>query len=135
MESEYIVFVYGTLKPGGHYWPIFCEGKTVGSAVSAKIRGSLYDLHVGYPGMVLDDSGWVCGFLLTFRREADFLDLDRLEGFVPGRHASRNEYNRLKVPCFSPDGGALGEFWGYEMSMVSVNRHKGTRMESGNWQV
>ena len=25
--SDLTVFVYGTLKPGGHYWPEFCEGK------------------------------------------------------------------------------------------------------------
>ncbi|MFO8027172.1 MAG: gamma-glutamylcyclotransferase family protein [Opitutales bacterium] len=52
--SELSVFVYGTLKPGGRYWPEFCEGK-VGEPIPAKIRGALYDLHVGYPGLWLGE--------------------------------------------------------------------------------
>ena len=51
-EAVYKVFVYGTLKPGGHYWPQFCEGK-VSEVLPAKVQGKLYDLHVGYPGVRL----------------------------------------------------------------------------------
>ena len=134
MNTEYTVFVYGTLKPGGYYWPRFCKGKT-GDAVPAKIRGSIYDLHVGYPGVVLDDGGWVCGFLFNFEREEDFVELDRLEGFVPSRDAQKNEYNRLKVDCFSQSGDLLGEFWAYEMALSAVQHHNGTRIGSGNWPI
>ena len=94
--NQQTVFVYGTLKPGGHYWPRFCEGK-VSQTVPAKIRGSLFDLGVGYPGLMLNDFGWVHGFLLTLPHEADFFQLDVLEGYKADRAASQNDYIRLKV--------------------------------------
>jgi gamma-glutamylcyclotransferase (GGCT)/AIG2-like uncharacterized protein YtfP len=130
---EHSVFVYGTLKPGGYYWPEFCEGK-VSAAVRAKIRGELFDLHVGYPGLLLRGEGWVQGWVLTFPVELDFLELDRLEGFVPGRSQSENEYNRLQVPCFAAEGAALGDVWAYEITEATMRRCKRTRIEDGNWQ-
>ena len=128
------VFVYGTLKPGGHYWPEFCEGK-VSAIIPAKIRGELFDLHVGYPGILLRSEDWVHGCVLTFPLESDLFELDRLEGFVPGRSESENEYNRLRVPCFTPDGEALGEVWAYEMTKATLRRYKSTRIEDGNWRI
>ena len=129
------VFVYGTLKPGGHYWPEFCKGKLAAEPVAAKIRGALYDLHVGYPGLLLKDAGWVQGYVLEFKTEKDFLRLDYLEGYLPERSESQNEYNRLKVPCFAVDGQALGEVWAYEMTVATAARHGGTRIASGDWAV
>jgi gamma-glutamylcyclotransferase (GGCT)/AIG2-like uncharacterized protein YtfP len=134
MDSTQTVFVYGTLKPGGRYWPRFCEGK-VSQVVPAKVRGELYDLHVGYPGVVFRGKGWVEGYLLSFPKEADFLQLDRLEGYEPGRDVSKNEYNRLKMPCFSLDGASLGDVWAYEITDVMLKHHKGTRIDGGNWVV
>lgn len=134
MESNFTVFVYGTLKPGGRYWPRFCEGKVIDVAL-AKVRGELYDLHVGYPGVLFRGNGWVEGCLLSFPKEADFLQLDWLEGYQPGRDVSKNEYIRLKMPCFSIDGEPLGDFWAYEMTEATLKRHNGTRMEEGNWPV
>lgn len=159
--SNLSVFVYGTLKPGGHYWPEFCEGK-VGEPIPAKIRGELYDLHVGYPGLwlggpdsdramtgqekalnriqarqsvPLPNAGWVQGCILSFKTEKDFLRLDYLEGYDPNRPYSKNEYIRLKVPGYRPDGEPLGEVWTYEMTDTTMARHKGTLIEDGNWPV
>lgn len=128
------VFVYGTLKPGGRYWPEFCEGK-VGEPIPAKIKGELYDLHVGYPGLRLNGGDWVHGTILTFKREEDFLRLDFLEGFEPERPVSENEYNRLKVACYAPSGQALGSFWAYEMTETTMLKLKGSRISSGIWPV
>lgn len=132
--SKLSVFVYGTLKPGGRYWPEFCEGK-VGEPVPAKIRGELYDLHVGYPGLKLRGDGWVRGFLLSFKTEADFLRLDYLEGFDPDRPYPENEYIRLKVECYTPDGEPFGEVWTYEMTDATMQRCKGTLIPDGHWPV
>lgn len=132
--DQYTVFVYGTLKPGGYYWPRFCEGK-VSEVLPAKIRGSLYDLGVGYPGVVLDDYGWVQGYLLTIPNEADFYQLDVLEGYEPHRELSKNDYLRLKVPCFTLDGAPLGEFWAYEMTAAMMTRHNAILIEDGNWLI
>ena len=128
------VFVYGTLKPAGHYWAQFCEGK-VSAAVPAKIRGELYDLHVGYPGVFLRGDDWVHGTVLTFPRQTDFEQLDVLEGYQPHRAAEANEYMRCRVDCFGTEGESLGEVWAYEMTEATFKRFSGTRIESGNWPV
>lgn len=128
------VFVYGTLKPGGHYWPRFCEGK-VASAIPAKIRGELYDLHVGYPGVFMRGADWVQGYVLSFPRQADFEQLDVLEGFESGRPNELNEYVRLRVDCFDESGACLGEVWAYEMTETTFERSIATRIDDGNWPI
>ena len=129
------VFVYGTLKPGGHYWHQFCEGK-VEAVVPAKIRGQLYDLQVGYPGVFLRGERWVQGYVLSFSKSADFEQLDVLEGFVAGRPIEQNEYLRVRVQCFSlEDDERLGEVWAYEMTASTFRRYTGRRIEDGNWPV
>ncbi len=134
-RPDLCVFVYGTLKPGGHYWPEFCEGKLASEPVAAKIRGALYDLHVGYPGLLLSGDSWVMGYVLEMATEADFLRLDYLEGYVPGRPEAENEYNRLRVPCFTPNGEAMGVVWAYEMTAATMTRHGGTLIASGDWAI
>ena len=134
LESALSVFVYGTLKPGGYYWPKFCEGK-VSSVTPAKIRGTLYDLHLGYPGARLEGEGWVHGFILSFDNQFDFDRVDELEGFVSQRPKSQNEYNRLKVECFSSGGAPLGQVWAYEVTEHVLQHCKGTQLVDGNWPV
>lgn len=135
MRPDLKVFVYGTLKPGGHYWPDFCQGKLASEPRPAKIRGELYDLHVGYPGLLLSGDQWVHGYVLEMVDEAAFAGLDYLEGYVPGRPEAENDYNRLRVRCFSPEGKPLDEVWIYEMTAEKIAQHKGTRIESGDWPV
>ena len=130
--SDLTVFVYGTLQPGGRYWPEFCAGK-VGEPVPAKIRGELYDLHVGYPGLRLQGEDWVQGYVLTFKTEKDFLRLDYLEGYHPDRSYSENEYIRLKIPAYSKDGEPLGAVWAYEITEPMLARCEDTRIPAGKW--
>ena len=134
MLSDRSVFVYGTLKPGGYYWPQFCEGK-VASVVAAKIRGELYDLHVGYPCVFMRGDAWVQGTVLTFERQRDFEQLDVLEGYEPDRPVEQNEYIRLRVDCYRPEGELLGKVWAYEMTDATFQRFAGTRLDSGNWPI
>lgn len=132
--SDLSVFVYGTLKPGGRYWPEFCEGK-VGKPIPARIRGKLYDLHLGYPGLLLKDTGWVRGHVLSFNTEKDFLRLDYLEGYAPDRTYLENEYIRKRVPAYSTEGDPLGEVWAYEITDHVMERCKGTLIVDGDWAV
>ena len=133
-NTSHKAFVYGTLKPGGHYWAQFCEGK-VSEVVPAKIRGELYDLHVGYPGMFMRGDGWVQGYVLTFPKQADFEQLNVLEGYQPDRPAEANEYVKCRVDCFNHEGEPLGEVWAYEMTEATFKHFPGTRIESGNWPI
>jgi gamma-glutamylcyclotransferase (GGCT)/AIG2-like uncharacterized protein YtfP len=132
--SDLSVFVYGTLKPEGHYWPEFCEGKVV-SQRPAKIRGELYDLHLGYPGLRLQGEGWVSGYILEMCDQAAFERLDYLEGYQAGRAESKNEYIRLKVPCFDPEGNPIGDIWTYEITEATMARGRATLFEGGDWPV
>jgi gamma-glutamylcyclotransferase (GGCT)/AIG2-like uncharacterized protein YtfP len=132
--SDLTVFVYGTLKPGGRYWPEFCEGKVLDS-VPAKIRGELYDLHLGYPGLVLQGDGWVQGYLHTFETEEHFLRLDYLEGYDPARPYSKNEYIRKKVEAYSVEEAPLGEVWAYEITEHVMAECQPTLLPDGNWPV
>ena len=128
------VFVYGTLKPGGDYWPRFCEGK-VTTAIPAKIHGELYDLHLGYPGLFLRGDSWVYGYVLTIPRDEDFEQLDVLEGYQPNRAEELNEYTRVRVECFDQVGVSLGKVWVYEMTETTFRQSAGTRIEHGDWSV
>lgn len=132
--SDLQVFVYGTLKPGGRYWPRFCEGK-VSNLVAAKVRGQLFDLPVGYPALVAGGDDWAWGCVLSFRREADFAEVDRLEGFDPWGPPAENEYQRIKVETFTSEGEALGPVWTYVMDNAKVHRLGGARIEDGDWPV
>jgi gamma-glutamylcyclotransferase (GGCT)/AIG2-like uncharacterized protein YtfP len=134
MTTDLKVFVYGTLKPGGHYWPEFCEGKVL-TQTPAKVHGLLYDLHVGYPGLRLGGDDWVLGYLYELKQAAHLERLDYLEGYVPHRPESQNDYQRLKAPCFDLEGNALGEAWIYEMSTAKIAQHNGTLIESGDWPI
>jgi gamma-glutamylcyclotransferase (GGCT)/AIG2-like uncharacterized protein YtfP len=132
--SDLTVFVYGTLKPGGRYWPEFCEGKVLDS-VPAKIRGELYDLHLGYPGLILRGDGWVHGYLHTFTTEVDFRRLDDLEGYDPGRPYPENEYIRKKIQAYSADDEPVGQAWAYEITRHVLAACRGTRLPGGSWPV
>jgi len=128
------VFVYGTLKPGGRFWPKYCEGK-VAAVVPARIQGELYDLHLGYPGLLLRGEDWVRGFILSFPEAADFAEVDRLEGYSPTRPPERNEYDRVRVDCFDAEGRPLGRVWVYAMTEERLRRLGATRLCGGDWPV
>jgi gamma-glutamylcyclotransferase (GGCT)/AIG2-like uncharacterized protein YtfP len=133
--AERTVFVYGTLKPGGHYYGEFCEGRLAAEPQPAKIRGELYDLQVGYPGLRLRGQDWVYGYLMVMASAAELRRLDQLEGFAPDRPKAENEYNRLKVPCFDRTGEPLGTFWTYEMTPSTLARHPAVRLPDGDWPI
>ena len=127
------VFVYGTLKPGGLYWPRFCEGR-VCAVREARVRGCLFDLDLGYPALRLGGSEWVRGVVLDLAGPEVLRGIDRLEGFEPGRDEDRNEYTRRRAEAFDPGGGALGPVWTYEMAADKIEAAGGRRIPDGVWE-
>ncbi|WOO40013.1 gamma-glutamylcyclotransferase family protein [Rubellicoccus peritrichatus] len=126
------VFVYGTLKPGGHYWDRFCEGK-VTDATEAKVRGKLYDLPVGYPAMTESTNEWCYGHVLTLKNQSALDGLDYLEGYIPGRKESENEYQRITVEAFNKLSEPLGKVWCYVMLSDIIYKQHGSFIPSGVW--
>ena len=132
--NSFAVFVYGSLKPGGYYWAQFCAGK-VSAPIIAKVRGDLYDLGCGYPGAIFNNANWITGVVLIFNNEADFKAVDQLEGYNPARIPEKNDYERLKVECFTAAGDSLGPVWAYAVNPHYLASKEAKLLAKGDWTV
>jgi gamma-glutamylcyclotransferase (GGCT)/AIG2-like uncharacterized protein YtfP len=132
------LFVYGSLQPGGQYWPDYCEQR-VERLCPASVRGSLYDLPLGYPALVAAGSrqaNWVQGYLLWLKSSKDLFKIDQLEGYRTERPAIENEYNRRQIDCYDAHHlQRITQAWVYEMHMDRVCELKGTVLRSGKWSL
>jgi gamma-glutamylcyclotransferase (GGCT)/AIG2-like uncharacterized protein YtfP len=126
------VFVYGTLKPGQSNHLAYCGDRTI-AVQTAKVRGQLFDLPMGYPGMV-SGKDWVKGYLLSFTDEAVLADLDRLEDYFSNRPSHENEYQREWVEVFDKSEQLQGSAWAYFMSLEKVAQYGGIWIADGEWQ-
>ncbi|MGF1484263.1 MAG: gamma-glutamylcyclotransferase [Opitutales bacterium] len=142
-----IVFVYGTLQPGGHYWADYCEGKVrtwrpeglaseqhTKIAWPARVRGQLFHLKAGYPALVADATKWAHGCLLCLKDAAALRGFDRLEDYDPYRRPELNEYNRHAVEAYeSPGERSLGLVWTYFMQAEVARRLGAEALKAGRW--
>jgi gamma-glutamylcyclotransferase (GGCT)/AIG2-like uncharacterized protein YtfP len=108
------VFVYGTLKVGGRLATGFDDWRTESHA--GRLEGALvYDLGP-YPFMVKGNSK-VIGELHAYREFAEVIkNMDRIEGFFPGRNRDDNYYLREKVMVRDMVTGQTVEAWAYFMN-------------------
>ena len=126
------VFVYGTVMPGGKYYDyIFSD--SLPSFQEAKVRGKLYDLNVGYPGLLLGGENWVFGFLLSFEDENILKKLDMLEGFDETNLIAANEYDRTITSVFDLKEDFISQAWVYFMNENQLSRFDYSVLESGVW--
>ena len=131
--GEPLIFVYGTLKPGGAHWPEYCAGRVL-AAMPAKVRGRVYDLPgAGYPAARFDEDGWIHGFVLAFADPEDLASIDRLEGYNPQGPGTENEYARLRVHCHDPADRPFGDAWSYQMSRERIAAMGGRVVDGGDW--
>jgi gamma-glutamylcyclotransferase (GGCT)/AIG2-like uncharacterized protein YtfP len=125
------LFAYGTHMTG------FSRRHFLGAARlegRGRIRGSLY--HFGeYPGLVLDDRGWVAGELYRVPGlGARLPGLDREEGYDAADEA-RSLYLRRRVAVHG-EGPAAREAWIYAYNeRRGAAAGRGPRVESGDWRV
>ena len=111
-----LLFVYGTLGPGGEGWPLLAP-YAVATTANA-VPGVLYDTGRGYPGAVFTACdtlvhGWCCTLV-----DPPLAQLDRYEG---------DEYTRVEVRCV--DGTrALTYHWIAPLSGL-------TPVPSGRWPI
>ncbi len=125
------VFVYGTLKPGQANYARYC-GDRILQSLPAQVRGQLFHLSLGYPGMTSGET-WVQGYLLQFADESALAALDRLEDYQCQRPEAQNEYQRREVEVFAQEGRSFGFAWAYFMTPQKVQQHNGTWIASGEW--
>lgn len=126
------VFVYGTLKPGYKYYPMYCQGKTV-AEVKCWIKAKLFTLPVGYPAIIVGEEK-VYGYLLSFASVDDLYNLDRLEGYTGNPNSPLNEYDRYKIKVYGMDNSFLDEAWAYFMTEKRVQQLRGVHLPSGLWK-
>lgn len=126
-------FVYGTLKPGGRYWPQIAA--RVAAHEPAEVDGfDLFDLKVGYPAIV-EGKGRVKGVLLRFhpaQATEAIATMDRIEGWDPA--AAAPLYRPLEVDVTTDDGrvSAITYVWGSGLREDLANR--GVYLSHGMWQ-
>lgn len=125
------VFVYGTLQPGEKYHQPYCSGWVI-AAEPARVKGQLYHLPLGYPGLTTGEDT-ISGSLLSFDRPAILERLDELEDYKPSRNASQNLYQREQTMVFSPNGAELGEAWIYRMALSRIQALGGIYLPEGRW--
>lgn len=126
------LFVYGALKPGGRYWPAYCEGRVVAS-VPAMVRGRLYHLSPGYPGFVPDPDSWTHGYVLYLRDMGTLRKIDQLEGYHPDLPEEECEYLRVRMPSFDPTGDPFEVVWVYVMRPETIRRLNGVPVLKNIW--
>lgn len=124
------LFTYGTLMTGFSRRPLLGGALLEGPG---RIRGSLY--HFGdYPGVVLDDSGWVTGELYRVPDLPERLPILDREEWCDFADEMRSLYVRRTV-AVDVAGGEVREAWVYvynERFGAAVDR--GPRIESGDWR-
>lgn len=125
------VFVYGTLQPGEKYHQSYCGGWVV-DAAPAVVKGQLYHLPLGYPGLAVGEDR-VQGSLLSFDNPAVLLRLDELEDYSPSRPANQNLYRRDRTTVTTPQGQDLGEAWIYRMALDRIQILGGIYLPEGKW--
>lgn len=125
------VFVYGTLKPSGKYYKIYCQGKTIEER-KCWAKGKLFDLPVGYPGMTEGDEK-VYGYLLSFASYKELNNLDKLEGYTGIENSPLNEYERRKIMVYNDDNKPIDEVWCYFMPEKKIQELNGVFLPSGWW--
>ena len=123
------LFTYGTLMAGFSRRPLLGAALLEGRG---RIRGSLY--HFGdYPGLVLDDGGWVTGELYRVPDLPDRLPvLDREEWYDPADEA-RSLYVRRTV-AVQAAGGWRGKPGCTRTTSDWARGRPGPRVESGDWR-
>ncbi|MED4909252.1 gamma-glutamylcyclotransferase [Brevibacillus centrosporus] len=134
MSKTMPVFVYGTLLEGFmnhalYAKPYDCEVQP------AKIKGEVYHLPQGYPGLLAGNDD-VIGEILLFSPEVfekAISALDELETYF-GPEDSRNEYERIEVSAVLVQTGEEVIAYVYRYLDAEYVKQWGTRIQDGDWR-
>lgn len=126
METGFI-FVYGTLKVGGHFAKSFDEVRL--SHVPATTKGTMYRAAGWFPGCVFGGENTITGELHEVQDfERVLRHMDYIEGCNPAG-SPHNLYNRKTITVTTEDGREV-EAVTYEFNRPVDDLHV---MEDGIW--
>ena len=123
------IFVYGTLKVGGHFAKKFDSKRT--KVVPANINGKMFCATGWYPAVVPYKDSIVHGELHTYSDIENVVkELDMIEGYI-GENNESNLYNRNEVIVTKENGTkerAIVYFFNHSTSNLK-------EIENGEWQI
>ncbi|QRG66085.1 gamma-glutamylcyclotransferase family protein [Brevibacillus choshinensis] len=134
MNKTIPVFVYGTLLEGFQNHDCYVRPYQH-KAIAATIRGAIYHLPQGYPGLV-EGTEDVVGALLFFAQheyEAALSGLDELETYF-GPDDPRNEYERMEVTAWIAESNEAVTAYVYRYLDEEYVRREGIRVQDGDWR-
>jgi len=134
MKQPMPVFVYGTLLSGFENHALYVKPYKHRS-VPAKIKGELYHLPQGYPGL-LEGTEDVWGALLFFfpeDYETALAGLDELETYF-GPNDPRNEYDRVEVAAVLSGTKERQTAYVYRYLDAEYVKRRGVRVPDGDWR-
>lgn len=124
------IFVYGTLKVGGHFAKKFDDLRL--THTPAKIKGKMFAATGWFPAVVADDSSEVIGELHEYKDFNNLLKmLDRIEGFY-GSGNPKNLYNRTTVLVQTEDASIEEEVTVYMFNQPTTGLKE---IKSGIWEI
>lgn len=134
MKKMIPVFVYGTLLKGFQNHALYVKPYQH-QAIPAKIKGEIYHLPQGYPGL-LQGTDDVIGAVLFFSPEeyaTALAGLDELETYF-GQNDPRNEYDRIEVTAVLLDTKEEMTTYVYRYLDEKYVRSLGIRVKDGDWR-
>lgn len=134
MRQMIPVFVYGTLLEGFQNHDLYVKPYQH-QAIPAKIKGEIYHLPQGYPGL-LEGTDDVMGTILYFlpeEYEAALAGLDELETYF-GPNDPRNEYDRIKVTAVLLHTNEEMTTYVYRYLDEEYVKSLGCRVHDGDWR-
>ncbi|MFY0545719.1 gamma-glutamylcyclotransferase family protein [Brevibacillus sp. H7] len=135
MNKRMPVFVYGSLRAGFENHRLYVQPYPH-HVQKAAVRGRLYHLPSGYPGLLLEDEGWVSGELIFFADGvyAEVMSrLDKLETFY-GPGDPRNEYERVIVEATLTETSESIRAYAYLYVDEAYAKRKGICVPDGDWR-
>lgn len=130
MKGHGNVFVYGTLKEGGHFSFGFEEDRV--AVRPAKAKGVLYNLG-NFPGAALGGNDYIHGELHTYSNFRRIVrEMDRIEGCAGRKHENSNLFNRRVVNVELVNGSQVRALM-YVFNTARINVEDREMIEGGTW--
>jgi gamma-glutamylcyclotransferase (GGCT)/AIG2-like uncharacterized protein YtfP len=134
--SNVKIFVYGTLKEGGHFAKSFDEVRE--KSKPATIQGQLFDVASWFPGVKLTGSpeDIVYGELHEYKNGDEVLSrMNRIEGFNPD-NPEKSLFIRKTVTVTTEDGEKeRAEVYEFNFEKESERASMAERVENGVWEI
>lgn len=129
MNNTINIFVYGTLKVGGHFASNFDKFRV--SIKKATITGTMVNVHGSFPAVLLNDENTVHGELHTYINPKEVIrQMDKIEGYREKNQ--QNFYDRIVTTVITEDQKEIKAI-GYVAGSILKRYNDLEVIKSGFW--